>query len=41
LRIATSSYAVGEVGEEAPILKIEDATADFGPVRVNIDKAGK
>jgi len=40
LGITAGSDAVGEVGEEAPVLKVEDAAADFGPVGVNVDEAG-
>ncbi len=40
LRIPAGSHAIGEVGEEAPVLKIKNAAADFSPVRMNVDEAG-
>src|SRR5262249_52009933 len=40
LRIAPGGDAVGEVGEESPVLEVENATANFAPVRVDVDEAG-
>ena len=34
LRVAAGGHAVGEVGEEAPVLQVEHAAADLGPVGV-------
>src|SRR5882672_7617528 len=40
LRIAARSDAVGQVGEEAPVLRVHHRAADFVPVRMDVDEAG-
>ena len=40
LRVAAGGHAVGEVGEEAPVLHVEHAVADLGPVGMGVDEAG-
>ena len=40
LRVAAGGHAVGEVGEEAPVLQVEHAAADLRPVGVGVDEAG-
>ena len=39
LHIQTRGDAVGEVREERPVLRIEDAASNFKPVRVRVDKS--
>src|SRR5215472_3295859 len=40
LRVAACSNAIGEIGEEGPVLEIENAAADLEPVRVNVNETG-
>src|SRR5262249_3319498 len=40
LRVAAGGNAVGEIREEAPVLKIENAAANFEPVRMDVNETG-
>ena len=39
LRVAAGGHAIGEVGEETPVLHIEHPAPNLRPVRVRVDEA--
>src|SRR5262249_30702308 len=40
LDVQTGRHAVGKIGEESPVLRVQNASPDFRPMRVRINEAG-